>query len=1205
MRLKKIIYKIITILLILIIILYNLVPLLVFAIEDNGEKENIEAQNEENEEETGETETLEQNIKINDEKLYLAIIEQIENSEEIIEFTKNDIQKTIKITESELEKIKKLKLNNRNLLDLTGLEKFIFLEELNISNNNITSIEQLSQLINLKKLEAFGNTISDIGPITNITSLEYLNISKNNLKDLNSDDTITSKICNLINLTYLDLSHNYLKYTNGLNKLINLKDLNLYDNMIKKLDGIYGFDEEKPELCGFKNLRVLNLGQNNEFNNSYISGIANLDTLATLKRLDFSQNNNKWIVNYIKKLKDIEYLNLEGNQITTLIGKGFEDLTGLKEINLYNNSVTDISPLFSIESLEKVIAQKNNIESLEGILNENNELVWKNLKYLDIAFNSINTDLEINRKILNILCNKSNDKTLALNYENITDITQLPHYDSNGNAYVTYEDFGARCDGIYDDFIAIRNAHTFANENNCEVRGTENKEYHIFKYYEDPVEINTNVNWNNSKIIIHDEEIENYSGRYKDIFIINNMKDSVKIENPAWTINKTTKKIDISNLNISGFEKYYCIAINNEKKQFIRTGELNANSGKEQQDYFLIDNEGNVLNDIQWDFDKLTSIEFYGIPSSEIIIQNVNILTNSLNSKSEASYRKNSPKDEYFARGIHLNCASNIKISGLNHTISNDELSGSYRGIIVAEYCTNLEITDCKLFTRKYSITGRSTYDLTLYEVVDSNLKNIESNDILDEERWGITGTSYSKDIVFENCTLNRIDSHAGIYNLDILNCNVGCRGLTLIGQGNLNIINTKVTSKAFIVLRTDYGSTWDGNVNIKDCIFKDITNSKESKFIQIDVVREIAKDDNGNVIYDENGKEIYRVHDFGYDLKFPNIYAENLTIDISDNDKFEDMVIFPIKTQEKLEIIPSSYWPENIFINGCNYIRNNDNQNPYIKFFLKYPDSFENIDENYFITDSKLKLDNKDGEDITRKFNLNEELNTSENVYFEIHKNNSANNYLSISKDNQKILDDILIDDLYNYTFTKNGKYQIKIKSKPIIYSENQDGTIVKTEDDKISGEKIYEFEIEGKFEVDSEEYNIIQKNEKLYICNIEPKTTLEEMKSNIETNGIINVYMNDEEITEDTIKICTGMKVVIAFNEELYEFAIVVRGDANNDGEADIKDILRVNKHRLNKITLEDENLLAGDVNDDGIADIKDILRINKYRLGKIENL
>ena len=32
--------------------------------------------------------------------------------------------------------------------------------------------------------------------------------------------------------------------------------------------------------------------------------------------------------------------------------------------------------------------------------------------------------------------------------------------------FITYEDFGAKCDGIYDDGIAIKLAHEYANQNN-------------------------------------------------------------------------------------------------------------------------------------------------------------------------------------------------------------------------------------------------------------------------------------------------------------------------------------------------------------------------------------------------------------------------------------------------------------------------------------------------------------------------------------------------------------------------------------------------------------------------------------------------------------------------------------------------------------------------------------------------------------------
>ena len=69
--------------------------------------------------------------------------------------------------------------------------------------------------------------------------------------------------------------------------------------------------------------------------------------------------------------------------------------------------------------------------------------------------------------------------------------------------------------------------------------------------------------------------------------------------------------------------------------------------------------------------------------------------------------------------------------------------------------------------------------------------------------------------------------------------------------------------------------------------------------------------------------------------------------------------------------------------------------------------------------------------------------------------------------------------------------------------------------------------------------------------------------------------------------------------------KYTIIVTGDANGDGQADIRDILAINKHRLNKASLTAEYLQASDVNEDGKTDIKDILQINKFRLGKIQTL
>ena len=64
---------------------------------------------------------------------------------------------------------------------------------------------------------------------------------------------------------------------------------------------------------------------------------------------------------------------------------------------------------------------------------------------------------------------------------------------------------------------------------------------------------------------------------------------------------------------------------------------------------------------------------------------------------------------------------------------------------------------------------------------------------------------------------------------------------------------------------------------------------------------------------------------------------------------------------------------------------------------------------------------------------------------------------------------------------------------------------------------------------------------------------------------------------------------------------YSLVVTGDVNGDGQANIADILAMNRHRLNKAQLTNVYLQAGDANNDGKVDIKDILQINKTRLGK----
>ena len=45
--------------------------------------------------------------------------------------------------------------------------------------------------------------------------------------------------------------------------------------------------------------------------------------------------------------------------------------------------------------------------------------------------------------------------------------------------YITYEQFGAAGDGKTDDFVALYNAHVYANENHLPVKAREGANYYI------------------------------------------------------------------------------------------------------------------------------------------------------------------------------------------------------------------------------------------------------------------------------------------------------------------------------------------------------------------------------------------------------------------------------------------------------------------------------------------------------------------------------------------------------------------------------------------------------------------------------------------------------------------------------------------------------------------------------------------------------
>jgi hypothetical protein len=95
-----------------------------------------------------------------------------------------------------------------------------------------------------------------------------------------------------------------------------------------------------------------------------------------------------------------------------------------------------------------------------------------------------------------------------------------------------------------------------------------------------------------------------------------------------------------------------------------------------------------------------------------------------------------------------------------------------------------------------------------------------QTNDIGDPTYWGSMGSNYSKNLLFDTCTLSRFDAHMGVANATMRNSTLGHRGINAIGSGTFIAKNSEIRGRSLINIRSDYGSTWQGKLIIWDCTF-------------------------------------------------------------------------------------------------------------------------------------------------------------------------------------------------------------------------------------------------------------------------------------------------------------------------------------------------------------------------------------------------
>jgi hypothetical protein len=431
---------------------------------------------------------------------------------------------------------------------------------------------------------------------------------------------------------------------------------------------------------------------------------------------------------------------------------------------------------------------------------------------------------------------------------------------------VRYSEFGARGNGTTDDIDAIAAAHAFANQHDLSVKADDGATYYIGGKERTAV-IQTDTDFTTAAFIIDDRNVQN---RNASVFRVTSSLQPLKLKGIS-SLKRNQEKIDVALPGPS-----LITATNSHVRRYIRFG-ANQNSGAAQTDIFLVDKDGNVDKNtpIIWDFDQITDLTILPIDKTTLRITGGRFTTTA--NQAESKYT-------YYSRNIAIR-RSNVVVDGLEHRVTGEGDHGApYGGFLHIGDCANVTVRNTVLTGHKtYSTIGAAgrpvsmgSYDIQVNRALNVSLINCsQTNDINDRTYWGIFASNYSKNLLYDNCKLSRFDAHMGVANATIRNSTLGYMGINAIGTGVLTVEKSTIYGTNLINLRSDYGSTWQGEVVIRNSVFVPAGGRPVSASL-------IGGQNSGN-------------HDFGYTTYLPErITIESLRIDDSNHpDGYRGPAIF------------------------------------------------------------------------------------------------------------------------------------------------------------------------------------------------------------------------------------------------------------------------------------------------------------------------
>ncbi len=427
---------------------------------------------------------------------------------------------------------------------------------------------------------------------------------------------------------------------------------------------------------------------------------------------------------------------------------------------------------------------------------------------------------------------------------------------------VTYEAFGAVGDGVADDLPAICKAHEHANKQRLPVRSNPAATYHLGRRALTAI-IRTSTDWGASKFIIDDSH--GVDDHKQALFVVRSSLKPVplKIDRLA----RGQKQLDLR-------PPSDCLVLveNKNRRIFIRRG-LNQNSGNTQREVFILRKDGSIVGDIERDYDVITRVTAQPIDPEPLFLRGGDFTRIANRMHQKEGYN-------YWSRSIEV-CRSNTEVDGVKLRITGEtEVGRPYHGFLSIQDCANITLRNCMIAGHKtYQTIGSAgkpvsmgSYGYVASDVVNFRMLHCRMDDIHDKSRWGVIATNFMKNILLEDCMLSRMDVHLGVSGSFIMRrSTLGHAGFNAVGSGQLIVEDCTFHGANLIRFREDYGSTWDGDVLVRNCRW--IPPSRNA------------------VMFGTNNDG---THDFGFPCVMPRVIRiEGLFVDDSKYTEKHDGVVF------------------------------------------------------------------------------------------------------------------------------------------------------------------------------------------------------------------------------------------------------------------------------------------------------------------------